>query len=179
MLKALLVFVVASVISAALWAIGRNDLVPGAFNLSLLIGLLFFKTREPLRQFIRERHETIRNELQKTAADLRNARQRFEEFSGRLGSMQTEAATLREQSKQDAQSAKTRIGEDAKRLASAIVGDARAAGEGLYGDFRRQLREEFAEKVITRAEALLKARLTGEDQARLREDFTRQLGGVQ
>jgi F0F1-type ATP synthase membrane subunit b/b' len=179
MLKAIIVFAVASALSLALRAAGLSDLVPGAFNLTLLVGLLFFKTRDPLRQFVRVRHETIREELQRTAIDLRTAKQRFEEFSARLASMQSEAAALREQAKQDAQVTKTRIVDDAKRLASTIVTDARSSGEGLYNDFRRQLREEFAEKVISRAEALLTARLTGEDQARLREDFTRQLGGVQ
>lgn len=154
------------------------SLIPSAVNLAILVGILVFYTREPLRQFVRTRHETLRDELQKTALDLRTAKQRYEEFSGRLASMESEAASLRQQAKDDARAAKTRVVEDAKRLAQTIVTDARAAGEGLYSDFRRQLREEFAEKVVARAEALLKARLTGEDQARLREDFTRQLGGV-
>lgn len=155
-----------------------SSLIASAINLGILFGLIYWKSRDPVVAFVRTRHETLRDELQKTAKDLSTAKQRFEEFSARLNAMQAEAAALRQQSKQDAQAAKIRVVDEARRLSALIVSDAKTSSEGLFADLRHQMRGEFAEKIVARAEVLLKTRLTGEDQVRMRQDFARQLGGV-
>lgn len=154
------------------------SLITSAINLGILIWIIARYTKAPIRQFIQARHETLRDELERTAKDLATAKKRYEEFSSRLSAMGAEVASLRQQSKQDSQSAKQRIIDEANRLSAVIVSDAKASSEGLFGDLKRQMRGEFAERVVARAEALLRARLTGEDQVRLREEFARQLGGV-
>ena len=61
-------------------------------------------------------------------------------------------------------------------MASVIIADARGSAENLFVDFKKGLYQELSVKVLERAEALLKERLTNDDQARIQKEFSQQVG---
>jgi hypothetical protein len=49
----------------------------------------------------------------------------------------------------------------------------------MFGDLKNQLRSELSVQVLARAEAILRERLTGDDKARIRREFSQQVESVQ
>lgn len=156
-----------------------ENLIAPIFNFTVLVVLLVYFLKQPLRDHVSDRHTTLRDEVQGVESLLQRARERYDEFSAKLKAIDAESAAIREQVRQDAESARLRVMSDAKRLSGVIVADARASAESIVHDFRDQLRVEFSNRVIDRAETILKGRLTGAEQARIRKDFSRKVEAMQ
>jgi F0F1-type ATP synthase membrane subunit b/b' len=152
-----------------------HELISPTFNLAVLIGVLAYYLRQPLRDYVSTRHSTVRDELVKAGELLKSARERHGEFSAKLSAVDAEIEALRKQLGQDAQATRQRIVADAGRLASLVVADARTAAEGLYADLRSELYEELGIRTVERAANILRERLTGDDRARIREEFSSQV----
>jgi F-type H+-transporting ATPase subunit b len=155
-----------------------SELIYPAINLAILIVLLVVYTREPVRGFVRTRHETLRDELRRVRDLLTNAKAKFEEFSAKLKAMEAEVQSLRDQAKQDAAAVKSKILAEAQALSANTVADARRSAQGLYGQLKSELFIEIGNKVLDRTEVMLRERLTGEDRARIRNEFSAQVESV-
>jgi F-type H+-transporting ATPase subunit b len=156
-----------------------ETLIAPAFNFIALVAILAYYLRAPMRGFVRTRHDTLREELERVGGQLKTARTRYDEFLAKIASMNSEIASLREQARQDAEAMKKRVLADGQRMSQLIVADARTAAEAMFTDFRAQLRTEMGEKVLDRAEAILRARLTGDDRVRIAREFSRQVEQIQ
>lgn len=154
-----------------------HGLIAPSINLLILVGLLAYFLREPLKAFVRQRHDSVREGVERAHEELRLAQERYTEFTAKLSSLGLEAESLRDQIRADSHAARDRVLEQAKLLSTHIVGDARETSQGLVNELRTQLYIEFGARVVDRAEGLLKDRLTGDDRARIREEFSRQLEG--
>lgn len=149
-----------------------ETLIAPTVNLAILLGILFYYLREPLKTFIQQRHVSVREELVNVREMLHKAQERYDEFSAKLKAIDVEIKTLHDQAKQEAQSSKTRVLADAQKLASHIVADSRMAAQALYGDLKTQLSTELGNRVLERAESLVRERITAEDRARIKKEFS-------
>jgi F-type H+-transporting ATPase subunit b len=156
-----------------------HELIAPVINLAILVTLLVIYLRKPLAQFVTARHETLRDQILNVRKQLTGAQEKYEEFSAKLRTIDSEIAVLREQARQDAQGAKQRAVSEVQRLSANVVSDARAASAQLFDDLKSQLRHDLAVRALDRAEAILNARLTGDDKARLRQEFSTQVEGAQ
>ena len=152
-----------------------HELIAPTFNVSVLIITLVYFLREPTRAFVSERHTSLKEELERVAAQLREAHEKYNEFSAKLKAIDAEIAGLNSQMRQDAEAMKARIIADVRRVANIIVIDAKAASETLFTDLKNQLRAELSTQVLARAETILTERLTGDDKARIRREFSKQV----
>jgi F0F1-type ATP synthase membrane subunit b/b' len=156
-----------------------SELIYPFINLLILIAIIVVYLREPLRGFVRGRHETLRDELQRVRELLSQSQTRYDEFTGKLKAMEAEIITLREQAKHDAAASKSKIVAEAQKLSAMIITDARSSAQGLYAQLKGELFIEVGGKVLDRAEAMLRERLTGDDRARIRNEFSSQVESVQ
>jgi F0F1-type ATP synthase membrane subunit b/b' len=156
-----------------------STLIAPVINLALLITALVIALKEPLRAFVKQRHETIGETLSKVRKMLIEAQEQHDEFSAKLKAIDVEIASLQEQAKQDAQTISSRVINEAQRVRATIVSDARINAENIFGDLKIQLRADFARRVVDRVEVLVRDRLTGDDRAKLREEFSVQVEAVQ
>jgi F-type H+-transporting ATPase subunit b len=156
-----------------------SDLIFPLINLLILIAIMVVYLREPLKGFVLNRHETLRDELQRVRDLLVQSQSKYDEFTHKLKSMEAEIVTLREQARQDAAASHTRITTEAKHLSTTIVSDARVSAQGLYAALKHELLAELGNKIMDRSEAILKERLTGDDRARIRNEFSAQVESVQ
>ena len=152
-----------------------HELIAPTINVSILIALLVHFLHKPIKTFVSERHKSLKEELERVAAQLRDAHDKFNEFSAKLKAIDAEITALNSQMRQDAETMKTRIISDVRRVANMIVIDAKAASETLFTDLKNQLRAELSAQVLERAEVILTARLTGDDKARIRREFSMQV----
>lgn len=154
-------------------------LVAPLVNFSILVGVLVYFLREPFRQFVVDRHRNMDETVKKVRQLLRDAQEQHDEFSAKLKAIDVEIAAMREAAKQDALSSKSKILGESQRLSALIVSDARVASENIFGDLRSKLRTEMVSRIFDRVEVLVKDRLTGDDRAKIRQEFSIQVESVQ
>lgn len=156
-----------------------SELFAPTINLIILVGILVYYTRHPIKKSVQDRHASLRDELARVRDLLRQAQEQYNEFSSKLKAIEAETTALRQQAVQDAEAAKQRLVNDAQRMSLGISSDARKAAESLYGELKSQLASEVGGRVLERAEAILRDRLTGDDRARIRKEFSTQVETVQ
>lgn len=156
-----------------------GGLIASFVNLAILMGILVYYLRIPVREMVRLRHEGLRNELELVQKQLAASRGQYEEVSAKLKAVGVEVAALREQVAQDADRLKRGVILSAERSASAIGENAKRGAEGLFRELFLELRRRFAERVISESEALIAGRLTGEVKERIRQKFSVQLEKMQ
>jgi F0F1-type ATP synthase membrane subunit b/b' len=156
-----------------------QTLIAPFINLLILIGVLAFYLRKPLQTFAETRHHTIREDLESVRNQLRGAQEKNAEFSAKLRAVDAEVSGIKTQMIQDAQAMKSRIVTEAQKLSSNVIDDARHASAVLYTEFKSSLYSELGARVLDRAEAILKERLTGDDRARMRKEFSSQVETAQ
>jgi F0F1-type ATP synthase membrane subunit b/b' len=152
-----------------------ESLIAPCFNLFLLIGILFFKLKQPVKDYVRQRHYSIQDDIRTVREHLKEAQEKYDEFSSKLKAIDAEVRDLREQAKQDVAVMSQRLLSEAKRISTTLISDAQNAANGLYLELKGQLYFDLTMRVLDRAEVLLRERLTGDDRARIRQEFSRQV----
>lgn len=155
-----------------------ESLLASSTNLFILIAILFIYLRKPIREFVLQRHQFIRGDVETVRVRLAQAQEKYNEFSTRLHAIDAEISVIRDQTKNDILAIKQKITTDAKHMASNVIADAKNAAEGLYSELKGQLYSELGSKVLERAEHLLRERLTQEDRARIRKEVSTQMGSI-
>jgi len=156
-----------------------ESLVYPLINVLILIAFLATKMRAPIREFAAQRHLSIRGEIQSVQEQLRQAQEKYDEFSAKLKAVDAEIAILKEQTKQESASLKQKITNEARRVAGSVVSDAKNAAEGMFADLKGKLYCDLVNQVLDQAQGLLKERLTGEDRDRMRKEFSSQVESIQ
>jgi F-type H+-transporting ATPase subunit b len=153
-----------------------ETLIAPFINLLILLGLMAYYLRQPLKEFAQGRAVTIRQDLKTVGEQLEQANQKHAEFSSKLKAMDAEIVGLKNQAIQEGQGMKARIAAEAQKQAANIVTDARNAAVVLYSEFKSQMYMELGNRVLDRAEQIIRERLTDADRARISQEFTSQVG---
>ncbi len=150
---------------------GTRELLYSALNLALLLGVLAYFTRKPLKEFFAARRAGIQNEL-KAAADLRaEAEARYAKWQRRLIDLEGELASIRTTARERAAAEREQILADATAAAERIKRDATAAVDQELRRARAQLRQEAADLAVELASETLKRQVNAADQDRLLDEF--------
>jgi F0F1-type ATP synthase membrane subunit b/b' len=133
------------------------------------------KLRQPVRQFTLDRHHSISKELVEVREQLRTAQEKYNEFTGKLKSVDSETKALREQTQQEAIALKQRIQTEARHMSTVLVADAKSSSQNLFVELKEQLYHELMGRVIERTEKVVRDRITGADKDRISREFSLQL----
>jgi len=140
-------------------------------NLAIVLGLLVYFGRGPIREFFATRRSTIRDELDQAAELLDQAEQRNAELQRRLVDLSSEIEGLREVASQRAEQEAERILSDARATADRIRRDAQAAIDQELRRAQSELREEAADLALEIAARKLNENVTDGDRDRLIDEF--------
>jgi len=163
--------------SAAQAASGGGDHDPvteaifQGINLLIVLGLLVYFGRGPIREFFASRRSTIHGELDQAAELLTQAEQRNAELQRRLVDLSSEIEDLREAASQRAEQEAERILADARATAERIRRDAQAAIDQELRRAQSELREEAADLALEIAARKLGENVTDNDRDRLIDEF--------
>jgi F-type H+-transporting ATPase subunit b len=142
-----------------------TDLVWPAINLALLLGVLVYFARKPIRAFFGDRSARIRDDLDAASRALAAAEARHAEWQRKVADLDSELAAIRRTASERADAERRHIVADAQRSAERIRDDARVAIDQELRRARANLRDEAADL------ALLSARVTDGDRSRLVDEF--------
>ena len=150
-------------------------LVFHVLNLVLLLAVLMYFARSPVRKFFRERRERIQGEIDRAAAQLEDAQADFSSWQRRMVELDRELGEIRETGRQRADEERERILSDARASAERIRVEATVAIEQELRRAREELREEAADLAIQLAGELLIQELGDSDHDRLVSEFTERI----
>lgn len=153
-----------------------TTLIVPAINLFVLIALLVYLLRAPLKAFVAQRHVHIRDEVKVVRDQLQDAKLKYEEFSSKLKAIDVEVSAIRGRTQQEGEAIKSKIVSTSKQLASTILGDAKNRAGSMAGELKQQILEDIGTRVVSRSEEVLRERLTRDDRARIRKEFSGQVG---
>jgi F-type H+-transporting ATPase subunit b len=140
----------------------------------LLEKLLFSK----LRARNREKHDTIKGEIERAQAARKEAEALVGDYETRIAKLEGEIEELMTDAKARAQAERDKIVAAAKAEAARIRESAVAAAEREAESRRRQIENEIVDRAVERAETTIRQRFTAADQRRVVDDYIGRLDGV-
>lgn len=157
---------------------GVRELVWHTFNLSILIAIVVYFARKPLREVMATRRTQIEGELEQAHGDLQRAESQLAEWEQRMNALESELDEIRGAVRSQAESERDRIIADAESGADRIRANASAAVEQEARRARDVLRIESAELALARAGDLIQQRIGEGDRDRLFHEFLTRLGDL-
>lgn len=142
-----------------------------AVNLIIILGVLVYFGRGPIRAYFASRHATIKNELTEAAELLDRAEHRNAELQRRLVDLNSELEGIREAAHRRAEDEAEKILADARASAERIRSDAQAAVAQELRRAQSKLREEAANLAMDLAAQKLEQNVGDADRDRLMDEF--------
>lgn len=140
-------------------------------NFAVLAIVLFFLLRKPVAHFFNDRIRVIREQLSDLEQQKTEAENQLAEYNERLSALSKEADSIIEQYRQQGESLREKILQDAETAAAKMEEQARKNIENEFAQAKLQLETEIFEKAIAKAEDKLKTEITDSDQDRLVQEY--------
>ena len=149
-------------------------------NLAIFVIALVFAMRKffGLPEMFRDRKETIKRELAKAQQERDAALAKLKEVEERLGLLDTEVATIKEQSKREAAEERERIRRSTESEITKLGEQATREIESAGKAAKKELRRYTAEQSVQLAEQFIRREMKPEDDARLIASNIEDLGGA-
>jgi F-type H+-transporting ATPase subunit b len=144
-------------------------------NFALLVFLLVKFARRPLQDYLQQRHERIKNELEEATTLRRKAADQLARVSARLANLDLEIAEIKEGVARDAQEERLRLISSAEKEAERIIEMAEKTMSRELARAKRKLETEAASAAMAAAESILKQQLTDADRRRVYAEYISQL----
>jgi F-type H+-transporting ATPase subunit b len=155
--------------------------LPPPFSMQVLNFLAFVaiiaKFAGPsLKKSVRERHDSIKKDLEEGARLRAEAQRKLEEYSGKLASLQSEIDRLVATIRAEAEAERKRLLEEAQARAERMQRDAEMQIQAEIQRVRLMLEREAVVAAVKLAEKLLIEKTTEVDQKALADRFFKALG---
>ncbi|MFO7560752.1 MAG: ATP synthase F0 subunit B [Desulfobacterales bacterium] len=140
-------------------------------NFAVLFIVLFFILKKPVSQALNGRIEGIKTELEGLEAKKKEAEKKLSEYNEQIASLDREAEKIIAEYIKQGEAARERILEESKKAAEKLEDQARRNIENEFKSAKLKLQKDILEKALTKAETLLKDKITSEDQNRLVDEY--------
>lgn len=148
-------------------------------NFAILAGGLFYFLRGPIGSHLASRGAQIRGDLATAAAVRAEAEQRLVDIEQKLAALPAELEMVKQRGAEEVAAEEARIAQQAEIERERLVTQARREIAQQVRNARHALTTHAAALAIGAAESHLRSTLTAEDQLRLQQEFTSNLGGAQ
>jgi len=147
-----------------------------SLGLSLLIGVIVYYAREPLVNFLRDRSDGIRRQIESAEAALSAARAESAELRTRLARASEENDAFLQAAVEQAEAERVLALERARQAAERIREESKRAAHQEIARARRELQDEAAQLATSIAAEILRQGITPDDERRLVGEFVEQIG---
>jgi len=144
-------------------------------NFGVLVFILIRFGGPIIKEMLRNRHLTIKKDLDEARALREQAEARLKEYEGRLANIEREIADIMTGIRKEADAEAQRIVGAAHEAATRMRKDAEFAISQEGRRLELELRREAAELAIDTARKLLSNKMTEADQKKLAETFVREM----
>lgn len=142
-----------------------------AVNFLILIFVLGYFLRTPVKNFLVERRGLIANEIDDARAKIEDAKRRFEEYSEKIRNIDREIEDLRVRIWKESEIERKQIIEQAEAAAKRIVEDAREVIRLESEKAMDEIRREFVGLTMEASEELIRKHKKPSDDKKLIDQF--------
>jgi len=140
-------------------------------NFAVLAIGLFLLLRKPLSKALSDRIQGIKDQLSELEARKKEAEEELAKYNEKFQQLDKEAEKLIAQYIQQGEDAKAKIIKEAETAAQKLEEQARRNIEHEFKKTREKLQEEVLEQALTKAEEIIKTRISDKDQKRLVDEY--------
>lgn len=153
-----------------------KDFLWRGLNFGLMVALLVFLLRKPIKNGLAGRREGIEKALADAKQAQEEAEAKFAEYDQKLALATEEIAEISNAIRKEGELEQKKIIESAKEMAIKIEQDAEKAAALEVAKARTELQREAVQLAVELAEDLLKKNFTKEDDARLIDEYIKKVG---
>lgn len=153
---------------------GQNwrDFAYRTMNFAIMVGLLVYLLKKPIKDFFVSRRESIRKTLAELEQKKLEAEKQCAEYKAKLAALDKETEKIVAEYIEEGEIEKRKIIAEAEKQAEYVKQQAKIAIQQEMKSARESLQEEVAELSAATAEDILKKNIQSEDQERLIREFT-------
>jgi F-type H+-transporting ATPase subunit b len=140
-------------------------------NFAVLAIALFLLLRKPASQALDARIKGIREQLSELESKKKEAEKELADYNEKLLTLDQESEKIIEAYIKQGNEAKTRILKEAESAAQKLEEQAKRNIEHEFKRAKKQLQADIIEKAVTKAEDIVRQRITDEDQERLVDEY--------
>ena len=144
-------------------------------NFFVLAGLLVRFAGKPLKEYLQNRHNTIKNKLEEAKKMLEEAESLKAEYEKKIAKLDEEVESFKKTVMVEAEKEKKKILDEAKELTVKIKEQARLTYEQEAKEAIGKIKEEIARQTIEKAEKVVMEKLTKDDHTRMVGEFIEKL----
>jgi F-type H+-transporting ATPase subunit b len=153
-----------------------KDFLWRSLNFGLMVALLVFLLRKPIKNGLAGRREGIEKALADAKQAKEEAEAKFAEYDQKLALATEEIEEISNAIRREGELEQKKIIESAKEMAIKIEKDAENAAALEIAKARTELQREAVQLAVELAEDLLKKNFTKEDDARLIDEYIQKVG---
>jgi len=140
-------------------------------NFAVLFIGLFLVLKKPVAQALGGRIQGIKEQLASLEEEKKAAEAKLAEYDARMAELDKEAENLLAEYVKQGEDAKARILKEAEAAAEKLKEQASKNIEYEFQQAKTQLKNEIVEKALAKAEAIIKEKITSEDQEKLVDEY--------
>ena len=153
-----------------------KDFLYRCFNFALMVGLLVYFVRKPIRNGLRNRREEIETMLADAQAAKEAAEAKYREYSEKLEKATEEIEGISAAIRREGELERDKILAHARDMSEKILQEAEARAANAVARAKDELRAEAAQLAVDLAEEYLKKEFSPTDQKRLVEEYMQKVG---
>jgi len=147
-----------------------------AFNFAVLVGVLVYFLKTPITDYVNGRVTRVREDLVTAAQTRESATRQLAEIDARLKALPAELAQLKLRGAEEIAAEQVRIEAAAEAERQRLLEHTRREIDMRLRVARRELVEHAADLAVQVARARIEQTITADDQARLVDRYTAQVG---
>lgn len=140
-------------------------------NFAVLVAIIIKFGAKPLKNFLLNRHNTIKEKIEEANNILAEAETLKGEYEGKLAKLDGEIEVFKKTIISEMEKEKAKIIEDAALFAAKIKEQARTTYEQEMRTVKRKIQEEITELTMKRAEQLIVEKISKSDHEKMVDDF--------
>lgn len=148
-----------------------------AVNLLILLGVLFYFLKNPVKNFLAERRNSISSEIDEAQHQIAEAKKKYEEYAQRLSGIEREVNNLKETIVEQGQKEKEELIKQATQAARMIKEEARDSIARQTSRAKQEIQSEVVARALSLAEELIRKNISDSDRKRFIQNFTNNLEG--
>ena len=137
------------------------------FNLAVLVGIIVYFLRAPLRRFLVDRKHGIQENISSAGEALQEAEERLSTVKGQIDGLDDELAAMRQTTIQESELERQRVLERTQRDVDRLTRRAETEIQLLTRVARNEIRSHAADLAVGLARQRLSRELTAEEDARV------------
>lgn len=144
-------------------------------NLLILLGVLFYFAKTPVKSFLSQRRSAISGEIDEAQKTIAEAKEKYEEYALKLNAIEAEITSLKDSIRKQGENEREDILTQARTTSEILAREAKETIELETERARQEIQSEVVTLAVSIAKNIIKQNLGEADRERLVEQFTKNI----